>query len=490
MFRLFIPIVVTTAALALSACVGGSSDGSSGTVSASGAGNGPPVLTSQSLLSAMGGNQPPAGVGCGWGVASDPDKVNVAFPDSAAKYWVTLAPITPGTRLKIQGKFPDARYFSFNAYDAAQRPTDAIADVELEPDAGAVNSFRQTAAAGGGYTAYLQFGPSPTQQPTVPRARNTLYAGDIQLGTRAVPNSGLVMLIYRVYVSAKGEFADGGVGLPTLTVETADGSRALGTLPTCAEPPLPNLGGQLPPLGLNDRLLAMDYPNQLALDFPTAAYPPRTNRFYGLGEVGTQVINSRLGTDVQTPGAVSLGAGGFLSNIHNAYTTTTFSRRFGSLAVVRAKAPSFRSQAGVERGFENLRYWSLCGNEFATQRFTACSADFQTPLDDAGYFTVVISDPADRPANATAANGFAWLPWGPYADQVLIYRHMLENPAFPQTIQRVPKGTPIHDVMGDYTPVGTYCNPAVFTQSVRPADVFAACVADQAQNPPTLVLGR
>jgi hypothetical protein len=71
------------------------------------------------------------GLGCGWIAASDPDKANIAFPDSEAKYWVAAAPVTPQTRLRIDGKYPDARYFSYNAYDVALRPTDAVADFEL-----------------------------------------------------------------------------------------------------------------------------------------------------------------------------------------------------------------------------------------------------------------------------------------------------------------------------------------------------------------------
>lgn len=467
--------------IALAACTGGDDAGSG-----AGAAGGNAVLGNASMLSAAGGNMP-MGLGCAWGVASDPDKINVAFPDSEAKYWVSMAPITPGTRLKIQGRYPDARYFSFNAYDLAQRPTDAIADFEISPNAGSTNPFRDEGQPGGSYTAYLAYGESPSQNSEVPRAPNTFYSGQVAAGPAGLPNGGLVLFIYRVYVSKAGEFADGGVGLPTLVLETADGSRELGTLPNCAEPLVPNAGGALPSLGINERLLGLDYPDALKLDFPTAAYPPRTNKFYGLGEVGLQILNARTGLDLPASGNVSVGEGGFLSNIHNAYTTSTFARRYGSLALVRAKAPTYKGQAGVAPGDENLRYWSLCGNEFATQRFTDCAADFQVPLDEDGYFTVVLSDPADRPANATAQNGFLWLPWGPYPDQVLIYRHMLENPTFAQAIQRVKKGTPLQEVMGEFTPKNTYCQPGVFAQSKRPGDVFAQCVQDQERNPPQWV---
>ena len=152
--------LVAAAALALAACT---SEDLSSAGSASESGSGSNVASSEALAQAMGGQfeQTPLGLGCGWFVASDVDKANVAFPDSNAKYWVALAPITPQTRLRIDGAFPDARYFSYNAYDAALRPTDAIADAEISPNQGAVNPFVSVnQPAGGKYTAYLQSGTS------------------------------------------------------------------------------------------------------------------------------------------------------------------------------------------------------------------------------------------------------------------------------------------------------------------------------------------
>src|SRR3954451_20604952 len=62
---------------------------------------------------------------------TDPAVVNVAYPDEAAIYWSGRYQAVPGTRLRITGKYPHARYMSFNVYDIAQRPLDALADVEL-----------------------------------------------------------------------------------------------------------------------------------------------------------------------------------------------------------------------------------------------------------------------------------------------------------------------------------------------------------------------
>lgn len=468
------------AGFALGACTAdqpvSQADNSSASASSSG------VLSSEALAQAMGG-ETPLGLGCGWIAASDPDKANIAFPDSEAKYWVAAAPVSPQTRLRIDGRYPDARYFSYNAYDVALRPTDAIADFELLPSDRGINPFqREDAAPGGQYTAYLEFGTSPTQSPETPRKTNTFYTGEATVGPLSVPNP-LAIFIYRVYVSNAGEFMDGGVGLPTLTLETADGGRELGTLPNCAEPAVPNLGGAAPALGLNELLLGLDYPSQLAVPFPTATQPPSSVKFFSLGDTAFRILGNLIGQDTSMVGSsVDSGSGGFLSNIHNAYTTTGFDRSGGSIAMVRGKAPTYRGQPGVPFNEEQLRYWSLCGNEFVTQRFTDCAADYQVPLDDSGFFTVVISDPADRPANATAENGFLWLPWGPYPDQLLLYRHMLQNPSFEQAIHNVEKGDALSHVMGEFEPKAVYCRPDVFVQSNRSGEVFALCEQDQNTN--------
>ncbi len=449
------------------------------------------ILSQQSSAAAGDAGERPAGLssdpllglGCGWTAASDAGTANVAFPDEAARYWVALVPMTPGNRLRIDGRYPDARYFSYNSYDLALRPTDAIADNEIVPAAGAVNPFTQAGAApGGGYTAWMVFGAVPTRRET-----NTFYSGSLTAGTLNVPNGALVPLIYRTYV-ATGANRDGDVGLPLLTLETSHGTR-LGTLPDCSEPLLPNLGGLLPSLGLNDLINQTDYPDALALPFPTATYPAKTSVFYGLPDTVLNILLAQLpgGGSLALPELPATGGGGFLSNIHNAYTSSAFARRYGNLFLLRAKAPSWRGRTGTAFGREQVRYWSLCQNEFATQRYTDCRIDADTALDADGYFTVAVSDAADRPLTADSAHDITWLPWGVYPDGLLLYRQMLADPDFDAAIAKVPKGTPIAEIMAEYTPQTTYCRRAVFERpGLDAGQRFAACAADQAANPPAL----
>lgn len=421
---------------------------------------------------------PLAGLGCSWQAASQADFANIAFPDDSARYWVALVPVTPGNRIRIHGRFPDARYFSFNVYDAALRPIDALADTEVLPDRGAQNPFSVSGVMpGGGYSAFLSYGDLPEE-----REPGFFYAGNVGLGPVSLPNSLLVPIIYRVYVSNAGEHFDGGVGLPLLTVEMLNGEQAY-TLPSCTEPILPTFGGAIPDLGLNALLLGVDYPDDvLPLPFPTATYPPVTAVFYGLPDTTVNILANLVPAIRQLPTErlPATGGGGFLSNIHNAYTTTAFDRSHGNLFLMRAKAPSWRGASHVGFNHEQVRYWSICQNEFMTQRFTACSVDEKTPLDEEGFFTVAVSDEADRPQFATKDHGVAWLPWGPFPDGLLLYRQMLPHIRFAEAIQNVPKGQDLAEVMKAFAPQVTYCRRDVFDlPGLTARQRFERCEQDQ-----------
>ena len=421
------------------------------------------------------------GLGCGWQFASNIDTMNIAFPDESAKYWVALVPMLPQTRVRIDGYFPDARYFSFNVYDGLLRPTDAIADSELIPaEVGRNSAVEEMAAWGDAYTAYVEFTPPPAE-----RAANTVYAGEMQLGPQPIPQPALTAIFYRIYVPGEDKEFDGGVGLPLLTYEMADGSQEIVPTGNCAEPLLPTLGNNLPSAGANDLLRDTGFPDEVVSNLPlylglgdTSA---KSQVFYGLTGTAFNIMRGILGLPIPEGIEHSIplgGGGGFLSNKHNHYLTNLFTRSYGNVALVRAKAPTFRSQQGVGFGEEQLRYWSICQNDLPTQRYVGCYADYQIELHDDGYFYVMVSDAEDRPSNAEQSNAINWLAWGPYYDSLLIYRHMLADPDFAETISNVPAGTPPIEVMGEYLTEPAYCTTEIVESAGNnPADIFAACRA-------------
>lgn len=411
----------------------------------------------------------PGLAGCGWVRVFDPTLVNVAFPDTAANYWLALVPNPgPAGEVELAGRYPAVRYFSFNTYELSSAPNDALADFEISPDPGQANPFTGPAqlapgvARGGSYRVQLAFTAAPAA-----RAANTLYVDDlITLQDRPVPNPALAVLVYRTYVPDAGQDLLGGGGLPTIGIRRGDQHLRLAERDDCTT--LVNQTLTTAGIGaINTLANAVDLPDLPGGPaFPAASDPAEFLVFRGLGP---GLLAPGLPEQVRAIRA----RGGFFSNVHNKYVYAAFSRNFGGLYLVRGKAP--RIPEGARAG--QLRYWSLCQNELATQRVTACVRDDQATLDRDGYWNVVVSDAGDRPDNARPAQGFDWLPWGPYYDGQFIYRHMLPDAGFAEAIQRVGENDDAGKVMGDYFPQATYCSPAVFAAQAgrSPAQVFDAC---------------
>ncbi len=367
---------------------------------------------------------------------SDSALLNVAFPDESATYWITMFPAA--SRLEIRGRYPEARYFSFHSYDSLTRPTGGLADFEIDPVHGR-NPFRRGATTGksGRYRVTVE----PTAAPVSPAA-NTLYAGATEEG---VPNpTGL--LIYRVYAADDPDDPRGSVPLPDISVHPLGGAPQ--PLSRCIPAP-PPAGGDIAAALRN-----LEFPEALprVIPYPPAENPPRWRPFRGF-----------------------IGSGFFFSNRHiGAYGLLHISRQYGEVVVFRGRAPSFPDTAAGERpsARRQMRYWSICQNELVTQRYVACTADHETPLDRRRRFTVVISDPGDRPVNATAERGVAWLPWGGTYDGAVIYRHMLARDTFAHSWRAVPEGVDPAASMGAYYPRATYCTTADFE-----AGGWRACAA-------------
>jgi hypothetical protein len=234
-------------------------------------------------------------------------------------------------------------------------------------------------------------------------------------------------VIYRVYVPNEPGDAKAGAGLPDMSVVAADGTEA--AIPTCPKP------------GPSEAAKAIVD----AFERPATA-PPSTPIF--IRPQGNQA--------------------NLYPNPDNVYVATLVTHEPGRVVVVRGKAPTYPdTRAGdTITGDEQVRYWSMCTNEFRTPYpVTACAADFQTGLDTDGWYTYVISTPEDRPADTEATRGSTWLDWGATdVTNLLLLRHMLANPDFPEAATNLAPGTLASPTMGDYAPKGVYCAKATFEQ--------------------------
>ena len=161
-------------------------------------------------------------------------------------------------------------------------------------------------------------------------------------------------------------------------------------------------------------------------------------------------------------------------NPDNVYVATIVHHEPGRIVVVKGKAPTFPDPTDGRPigGDEQVRYWSMCTNEWRKPYpVTECATDAETAVDDSGTYTYVISTPEDRPANATEANGVTWLDWGSTdVDALLLMRHMLASPSFPESAVNLEPGALATTSMGPYAPRGAYCTTSEFEAGAPACD--------------------
>ena len=119
----------------------------------------------------------------------------------------------------------------------------------------------------------------------------------------------------------------------------------------------------------------------------------------------------------------------------------------GRIIVIHGKAPGFPDTYDGSpiwepaRGFRtvDMRYWSLCNNDFALPiSVVDCTTDLTTRL-EGGYYTIVISDDLLRPD--WLRPNINWLPWGDEQYLKLVFfRNMLPAPDFHFAIQNALRG--------------------------------------------------
>jgi len=352
----------------------------------------------------------------------DASTTNVLAVDTNAVYWGGTYAGVPGTRIRLEGRYPHARYMSWNLYDSAARPVDALSDAQLAPNPG-----------GADYTAFVEFGPRPANP-----APNTLYTGDSRGGT----------FLYRVYVPDRGQDAKGGVPLPKVTLEPAGGTGGAPGLDACRELQAP-YAWQLNSLIAGAP--ALPDPTDDGKGFP-GRNPPRWRLFTNFcGSAVDIMLDNEQGEQFHPGASERCGDGpGFFANRDIAYVFTGTSRGYGELLVLRGRAPRKRQ----------LRYWSFCQYEPATQRVIACRRDNRVKVGPRRYYKIVVSNAESRPRNARRACGVTWMPWGPQTQGLLIYRHMLPVRSFRHAIQRVREPGDEKRAMGRFYPRGRYLKTA------------------------------
>ncbi len=410
---------------------------------------------------------------CFWSEPINRDQSNTQFPDSGATYWYTSFDVPPGAVVRLAGRYPHARYMSFNVYgidpisQAPGTPFDGLADIDINPDDGSANPFLVGAdrtSTDRDYEVRL-VGDNVPENP-LDRLPNTLY------GTRAgepTDDTRRQEVVYRVYVPDEERDLWGDTGLPTIELELPDGSiqtaeQACESMNTDTNLPLDSLPTLEEAAYADFRALGSE---------PThPAHPePRFRKFFNALHATLQTYYTGTAREPELASVDATFSGGYYSNLDNQYVLTVIDREFGpnpdraNIAIITGIAPqtpeTLDGQETMESG--DLRYWSLCQNESAvTTRVSDCLFDEQIPRDADGRYTVVVSRDEDRPANASSECGIAFMDWGA-GDGVarpeyglLILRHMLPTDGFAATVANVESPGDEEATLGEHLPTVTY----------------------------------
>ena len=386
-----------------------------------------------------------------------PDR-NFAYPDTGANYWHAGYVLPEGASLKLHGQYPYARDISLNTYRADTSPAMALTDQDIAADSGSFNPFLEAADRlqyPRDFTISMRNG-----SPVTDVANNTLF-DFAESGSKST-------LIYRVYVADEGKDIQGGVTLPAVELTLSSGEQLFGQQ-ACDVLQVDTDELAIPLVPMETYAKIRSNPA-----FSPAKQPAIWRAAYN-GQFGIQC--AFLGQCDGTPQRqVS-----YYANADNQYISTFLDSNFGEIAVTRGKLPvvpkTLAGAAIFDTSEAQMRYWSICQNEYYSQVVTACLFDENIFVDDDGYYTVVTSPKGSRPNNAVDECEVNYLPWTEQGDgfkrvtllgenklneALLIVRNMLPKAGFNQAVQNTLTPGDEYAVMAEYLPVTEYMSQADF----------------------------
>jgi len=353
---------------------------------------------------------------CAWPFIVDAADLNLAYPDPNATYWAQPFVLGSNESLLLRGSYPSSRFMAVTLYTDTGDTVQQLSDFAIEPDPGSANPFA---------VADPPPGTRRRWQMRVIAASSSPGGGNVLM---ANPGQQAGWLVYRVYLGNPAGSLQGSQPLPTIV-----------------------------------RMRGLDATQTLA---PCRTFLP--------GTAIADALSGALPSPVEVTGAPQFvriaNDSGLFANTANAYLTAFSDAPSGQILVVRGKLPTSPDTGAGQSvvGDFDLRYFSITSNLNQVPYPTVDGLyDYELPLDDTGYYTVVIARDGDVPSNATAAENVAVLDWGDGPSQAVIVRNMLPSSSFTMAVQSVTPsdyGAPSDaaEVMGEFYPQIATCSTATF----------------------------
>lgn len=399
-------------------------------------------------------------VGCFWTgpFTADNPKTNAAYPGTEITYWGAKFATPPGAVLTLRGKFPHARYSSFNAYENNGASASSLSDREISPDRGSINPSLPRAdrsASKRSYTITVRGEAAPATP-----ARNTLYAEPAEGSHQDI--------LYRVYVPDRGRSKSGGTAIPTPVLKLADG-RMLQGQALCDElNSIHDYKGNLLTNQVYQALL-----NSPGKDPASNPALPKFEfyKYFNLPNVLARYQDEAAWQQAWLSNPVE--AGTLYNNNDARYMVAAFSFQFGDVLALHGRMPTTpRTLNGNRRtAAGQLVEWDMCTiQSLVTTKTYRCLFDEQVPMRSRKrHYVILVSKADQRPSNATRECGVAWLPADPEGDGAgrtdvgqLLTRNILPSPGFKRSIWDVTSPFNARETMGDFYPKGTYMGREAF----------------------------
>lgn len=308
-----------------------------------------------------------------WGKVMRGDDLTLgAFPDMYVCYWEYTfdASANPNIGLRVEGEYPDARFFNFNVYDdiLQYNPlndadiTTNLEDIDIKPNKGSINSFRSNGEKDQHYTIY--FLPQSANAAQY-EGKNVCWFGDYTKDEMGAESWKHISVFLRYYIPSVIPYA--GVELPTIT----------------------------------------------AFDLTTGKDVKLPKR------------------EVSALHSVTIPGGAFVSNANMAFMRAPLSLMFpngpaeylfnrnelepGKVLFFNVKVPSYpKSVADYTNKDIDMRYWSMCLGAETTYSYYSIY-DANTTIDQDGFAWYVVVDPSDENADKVKElcqeRGYNYMPW-------------------------------------------------------------------------------
>ncbi|MFK7904373.1 MAG: hypothetical protein AB8B69_04570 [Chitinophagales bacterium] len=349
------------------------------------------------------------------------------LPDAYANYYTyTLVRTDKNTGFKIQGKFPDTRYFSFNVYSLEDYKTQgSLVDYQIKSDSGKPNPFiadKDSIEVGTNYTSYIL--PEKYADKELPNQLS--FGNDVRF----------LVMVMRLYDFNQDDY--GGVGFPTIQAITLDENGGeTGKEVEITPVNLPrnlDLRGIVQKRGLPkmvERLSVVFKIEETILSEKPQAKP------YTENQNDAPIADSKPTKNYYSIPFHGVNPDGFIENNDNRYLLAGITKQPEEVYVFRFKTPTYTT------GYENInqtevRYWSFNLGNSATYNFNAIK-DEDAILDKEGYVTIVLGDKEASIEERVKALGFNFLEWKmTHQKAIILFRHMLADPNFEVQIDEAP----------------------------------------------------